>query len=92
MPGDVMPRRPVVVMYGKPNCSLCDAAMGLLRDLQRETPFEIESIDITADPDLFARYREAIPVICLEGVEIARGRVSQSAARSAISRALDGLR
>ena len=34
-----------------------------------DTPFELEEIDITGDPELERRYRERIPVVEIDGVE-----------------------
>jgi hypothetical protein len=37
--------------------------------VREETPFELEEIDITGDPELERRYRERIPVVLVDGVE-----------------------
>jgi len=76
-----------VVLYGKPDCTLCDKAAGILRHLQRELDFRVEHVDITADPELFARYRYRIPVLVVNGREIASGIVTTPALREALRRA-----
>jgi hypothetical protein len=48
----------------------------LLDEFQTEYGFTIEEIDITRDADLLARYRHDIPVLLMEGTEVARGRIS----------------
>ncbi len=55
----------IVVVYGKPDCSLCEKAIAILEHLQREFGFHIEHVDITKDPGLFLRYRERAPVVVL---------------------------
>ncbi|HEV2357802.1 MAG TPA: glutaredoxin family protein [bacterium] len=76
-----------VVVYGKPACSLCDKATAILERLRHEFPFRIEHVDITGDAELFARYREKIPVVVLDGREVAWGIVTTPALRSILRRA-----
>ena len=75
-------------MYGKPACSLCDKATAVLERLRAEFEYRIEHIDITKDPDLFARYRYRIPVVEVNGREIVSGIVMTPALRSALCRVL----
>ena len=75
-----------VVVYGKAECSLCDKATAILTRLRREFEFDVDHIDITENPELFARYRDRIPVVLLNGREIAAGIVTTPVLRSALSR------
>jgi thiol-disulfide isomerase/thioredoxin len=52
-----------VVLWGKPECSLCDKAQAILDRLADEYPLRIEKRDITRDPAAFERYRYVIPVV-----------------------------
>lgn len=74
-----------IVAYGKPECSLCDKARAVVERLQPEFGYRIETADITRDAALFVRYREAIPIVVLDGREIARGRVTIPAMRAALT-------
>jgi glutaredoxin len=76
-----------LVIYGKPGCCLCEKAEQVAARLRREFSFEIRLADITRDPVLRTRYREAIPVVALDGVEIARGQVTIAGLRAALDRA-----
>jgi len=76
-----------LAIYGKAGCCLCDNAEEVVRYLRREYTFEMERVDITHDLGLYDRYREAIPVLTLDGVEIARGRVAIAAVRTAFVKA-----
>jgi glutaredoxin len=58
-----------VVLYAAPGCHLCDAARRVLEQVRADTPFELEEVDIAADPGLEARYRERIPVVEVGGEE-----------------------
>lgn len=67
--------RLTLTIYRRPGCHLCDDAELLLRDelAQRARaglpPIEIERADISADPELEARYRRLIPVFAIGDVE-----------------------
>ncbi len=54
-----------VILYGKPECCLCDLTHQLLMGLQREFKFTIEKVDITRDPALLQQYRDKIPVVVI---------------------------
>ncbi len=59
----------IVTLYGKPGCHLCDEARAVVATVQRERPFELREVDITADPALNRRYGERIPVVEVDGEE-----------------------
>ena len=59
-----------VTVFSKPDCHLCERAMGELRRLQGELAFALEERDITADEALHRAYFERIPVIALDGEEL----------------------
>ena len=56
-----------LTVYSKPGCHLCEEAIRVLTDLQAQTPFTLEEINIQDDPALFAEYGEQIPVVLLNG-------------------------
>lgn len=62
---------PGLVVYSRPGCHLCDEAMAQLRALRGELGFTLTEVDITTDDALHARYLERIPVLVLDGEEIA---------------------
>jgi glutaredoxin len=61
-----------VRIYTKPRCALCEKARGVLEELQTRVPFVLEVVDIRERADTWERYRHAVPVITLDGEEIAR--------------------
>ena len=61
-----------VLLYSKPGCHLCDRAKTVLERVRAKVPFRLETVDISQDPALLARYGQDIPVILLDGQEIAR--------------------
>jgi glutaredoxin len=63
-----MPLPPTVVLYGRPDCHLCDEARsGLERLRAGGTEFELEEVDIESDDGLLRRFLERIPVVELNG-------------------------
>jgi hypothetical protein len=59
-----------LTLYGKAGCHLCEDARTVVLAVRRRYPFDLEEIDITRDPALFARYKERIPVIKIDGEEV----------------------
>ena len=58
---------PLVELYGKPDCHLCDDAKTLLRQLQNQHPFILREINILQHACLAEQYAEDIPVIFING-------------------------
>ena len=58
---------PRLVLYTAPGCHLCERARATILEARRDVEFEMEEIDITADADLEARYRELLPVVEIDG-------------------------
>ena len=61
----------IVTLYLKPDCHLCEDAIDTLRRLARRYPHELRTVDITADPAVYARYWDQIPVLVVDGREYA---------------------
>jgi glutaredoxin len=77
-----------LLVYSRPGCHLCDEAMARLRALQPELGYTLTEVDITGDDELHKRYLERIPVLVLDGEEIADFFVDEAdlRARSAAAR------
>ena len=57
-----------LVLYGRPDCHLCDEAREGLRGAPRDgLSFELVEVDIESDDELLRRYLERIPVIEIDG-------------------------
>ena len=63
-------RVPVVTLFGKPGCHLCDEARDLVRRVCDGRAVEFREIDVTLDPTLNREYGERIPVLALNGEEL----------------------
>ncbi len=77
---------PQVTLYGKPECCLCDQAMEVLLKVRESVPFELEKIDISADPELLERFGREIPVILVNKVKAFRYRVTEDRFRKVLAK------
>ena len=78
-------RRPLVTVYGRAGCHLCDDATKLIESLRTELPaFELKQVDIERDDDLHARMLERIPVVEVDGKLVAELEPDRSTVASAI--------
>ena len=74
-----------VTLYGRPGCHLCDEAREALERVRADAPFDLHEVDIERDDELFKRYLERIPVVCLDGEELFEFHVDESALRRRLS-------
>lgn len=58
-----------IAIYGRPGCHLCDEAEQRVRELAPEAPLVI--VNIEADDALHREYLERIPVIFVDGEQLA---------------------
>ena len=77
-----------LTLLSKPGCHLCEQMRELVDELQPDYGYLIEELDITRTDVLHGRYRHAIPVVLMNGREIARGPVEKRALVAAIDAAM----
>jgi glutaredoxin len=65
---NALPEVTKVTLYTKSDCSLCEKALRVIERVHARRAFELETVDITGDEALIARYGERIPVIEVDGV------------------------
>jgi len=68
---------PLVEIYSKPDCCLCDQAKEILLKVQKTHPFTLEEIDISLDKTLLEKYKEEIPVIFINGRKVFKFRLTE---------------
>jgi glutaredoxin len=61
---------PVLTLYGKPGCHLCDDARAVVREALAGRDVALREVDVTLDPALERRYGERIPVLAVDGEEL----------------------
>jgi glutaredoxin len=72
----------VLTLYGKPGCHLCEEARRVLATLD----VEVREVDVSVDPRLNAEYGERIPVVELQGEEVAQFHVDAADLRARLGR------
>jgi hypothetical protein len=66
-----------LVLYTKLGCHLCEAAEGVIDSVRGSCAFQFVRRYVTEDPADYERYKHDVPVIVVEGVEVARHRVTR---------------
>ncbi len=66
-----------VVLYTKPGCCLCDVVKGQLGKLRVARPFELREVNILDDADAYARFKEEIPVVFINGRKAFKYRLDE---------------
>jgi glutaredoxin len=61
---------PVLTIYGKPGCHLCEEARAAVLEVCARRRVELVEVDVTLDPVLNRRYGERIPVLALDGEDL----------------------
>jgi hypothetical protein len=79
-----------VLLYTKPGCHLCDDMLDELRAALRGTGIAVAERNIALDLDDYERYKHDIPVLMIDGREVARHRITEPALVAALREA--GLR
>lgn len=64
-----------LTLYTRPGCHLCDEMKVVIAELRQRRAFVLTEIDISTDDALERRYGHDIPVLLLNGDEVARHRV-----------------
>jgi glutaredoxin len=74
-----------VILYTKQDCGLCHEAEALLRQIRRKIHFELEIVDIEADDAAHALYWARIPVVMVDGEEVAAAPIDVESLEAALT-------
>jgi glutaredoxin len=70
--------RPLVTLYTRAGCHLCDDAKAVIEAGRARAEFDYEEFDIDADPELRRLYNEEVPVIAIDGRKAFKYRVDMN--------------
>ena len=73
--------RPNLIIYSRPGCHLCEVMKAVVERVGRTVPIRLDEIDISRDPELESRYGLEIPVLMIDGMKVAKYRVSEEELR-----------
>jgi glutaredoxin len=60
-----------IELISRQRCHLCEDAEKLLSQLQTEFPFSFDVLDVDSDPSLHLYYTHRVPVLRINGREVA---------------------
>lgn len=73
----------VITIYSRPECHLCEEAIGALVALHGEGyRFELHEVDIESEELLFKRLLEKIPVVEVDGEVVSELLLDEAAVRA----------
>lgn len=73
-----------VTLYTRADCHLCESVQQVIEHVARTRAFRLTVRDIDADEDDLALYNEAVPVVVINGREIARYRLTHAEFEAAL--------
>jgi glutaredoxin len=84
------PAPPRVVLYGRAGCHLCDEARDVVARVCGEMGVPWAEVDVDdapapGAPDPFEAYGERVPVVAVDGVDVAQWQVSERTLRAALA-------
>jgi hypothetical protein len=74
-----------LTLYTKLGCHLCETAEAVIAGVQRTHSFHFVRRYITEDPADYERYQHDVPVMVVDGSEVARHRVTAEQLVAALS-------
>jgi glutaredoxin len=75
-----------VTLFTKPGCHLCEAVEQAVAGVRRRRAFDLAVRNILDDPADFQKYQHAIPVVLVDGVEVARYRMTAEELEATLGR------
>lgn len=73
-----------VVVYTRRGCKLCERAEAVVREIV-SAPDVVRTVDIDADPELHERYTVRVPVVTVDGREVAELEVREEDLRAVLA-------
>ena len=74
-----------VTLYTKKDCGLCEKAERAVRVIHKTTGFDLEVVDIDGDTAAYDRYWARIPVLLVEGKEVAAAPIDEARLRAVLT-------
>ena len=77
---------PSLTLYSRAYCHLCHDMQAALESLRGEYEFDLQVLDVDADPVLLARYDERVPVLVAGERELCHYFLDAAAVRAHLAR------
>jgi glutaredoxin len=69
------PSKPLVTLYTRRGCCLCDDAKAVLAAARGRAAFDYEEVDIDSDPEFVRMYNDEVPVIAINRLKAFKYKV-----------------
>ena len=76
----------MVLLYSRPRCGLCDEARSTILAVRDRVGFDFREVDVTGSDELELEYGIRIPVVLVDGTELAEIRVDAARLEEALRR------
>ena len=73
-----------VLLYSRPGCGLCDEARETILSVRERVPFAFREVDVSGSDPLELAYGIRIPVVLVDGEELAEIRVGERELEEAV--------
>ena len=74
-----------VTLYTKKDCGLCEKAERTIRAVQKTTELDLEIVDVEGDATAYGRYWDRVPVVMVEGKEVAAAPMDEARLRAVLT-------
>jgi glutaredoxin len=74
-----------VIIYSRPGCHLCEEAKAVMASALCDEYYTLHEVNIESDSNLLERYRNDIPVITINGVEVFKHRLTAAEFRKKVA-------
>jgi glutaredoxin len=68
----------IITLYTRKRCSLCEKAKKIIEELKGDWNFTLEEVDIDNSDELTELYGIMIPVVQIDGEEVAFGIINKN--------------
>ncbi|WP_109473415.1 glutaredoxin family protein [Ornithinimicrobium cavernae] len=80
------PAGPRITLVDRVGCHLCDVAAGVVERVAERTGTAWERVDVDSSPELVEQYDELVPVVLVDGRQIAHWSVTEETLARALRR------
>ncbi len=75
----------LVTIYSRPGCEMCREAEAVIRQVATRRRFRLEKRNILDDPGLQEEFQALVPVVHVDGQEVARHRLTAFVLEAALT-------
>lgn len=79
-------RRPRITLIDREGCHLCDQAASVIDRVAQQRGVQWSRVEVDSSPELLHKYADLVPVVLVDGREVAHWVVTDEALTSALRR------